>query len=576
MKKKYIIAIIIIALLVAIILGFILFNKEKQNDKNYEIEQIKQYNYFVLKQQELYGVIDNKGNIIIEPNYSEVKIPNPEKGVFVCYQGDNTKVYNERKEEILTQYNNVQPIRLKNISSDLMYEKSVLQYKKDEKYGLIQLDGKEIVKPIYDEIDSLPYKEGELLVKQNGKYGVINIKGAKRIEIKYDKIAVDEYYTDENRYQFAGYIISITTQEGYRYGYLDNKTREILKTEYNEISRVTELEEKENSYLICAKNGQYGMMKNEELILNNEYQSIRYDATNKIFVVEKSKKYGIADLNGKIIVPIQYNQIDITGIYIYAQNEQGIAVYDTKGEVVDLDPNIAILNTGNEKYKIKINNQTTTLYGLINKEGEQLIEEKYSYIQYLYDNYFIVSNENGKLGIVDDKDLVKIEINKDSLQKIQDTNLLQATLEDKTIQIYDKNMNLICQMPNAIIEIENDTIKIYNQTETKYFNKEGKEVENTQVYPNNKLYTNVKEEQYGFINKNGEQVIDYKYDRAFEFNKYGFAAVKKDGKWGVIDEQGKELIEPTYELEEQKTPFFIGKYYRVIYGLGEIYYTDAK
>lgn len=576
MKKRYIMITIAI-LIIVVIASVVIYNIVVENGKNYQIEQVKEYNYFILKQNDLYGVIDKKGNTIITPEYSEIKIPNPEKGVFVCYQGDTPKILNESKEEILTQYKEVQPIRLKNIASDLMYEKSVLKYTKDGKYGLINFEGKEITKPIYDEIDSLSYKEGELLVKQNEKYGVINIKGNKLIAIKYDTIAVDEYYTDENRYQYAGYIVSIKTQEGYRYGYLNNKGKEILETDYNEISRVTEIQDNDNSYLICAKNGQYGITKNGETIVENEYQSIRYDASNKVFVIEKSKKYGIANLEGKLIVPVQYKQIDITGIYLYAQNEQGTTVYNSNGTQVNIDANVAILNTSNEKYKIRITNENGTKYGVINKEGKQLIEETYNYIEYLYDNYFIVSYKNGKLGVVDDKDNIKIETNKDALQKIQNTDLVQTFLtETRTTQIYSKTMEEICEMQNATIEVEDNYIKIYNETEIKYFNKEGKELENTEVYPNNKLFVKIEGDKYGFVDNNGNIVVDYKYDKAYEFNSYGFAAVEKDGKWGVINEQGQEVVAPIYEIREQGEPSFIGSYYRVNYGFGEFYYTDAK
>lgn len=577
MKKRYIIIIVIAILILVVISSFLAYHIIVENGKNYEIEQVKQYNYFILKQNDLYGVIDKQGNTVIEPKYKEVKIPNPEKGLFVCYQDEDIKVLNEKKEEILNQYDNVEPIRLKNIASDLMYEKSVLKYEKDGKYGLVSFDRKEITKPIYDEMDNLPYKEGEILVKQNDKYGVINIKGNKMVAIEYDKIAVDEYYTDENRYQYAGYIVSVKTQEGYRYGYLNSKGKEVLKTEYNEISRVTEIQDNENSYLICAKNGQYGITKNEEEIVGNEYQSIRYDATNKVFVIEKSKKYGIVNLEGKIIVPVQYNQIDITGIYLYAQDEQGTTVYNSNGAQVNIDSDVAILDTSNEKYKIRINNKNGTKYGVINQEGKQLIEEKYNYIEYLYDNYFIVSYENGKLGIIDDKGTVKVEAIYDSLQKIQDTDLIQTTLaETKMIQIYSKRMEKICEIQNATIEPEENAIKVYNETEVKYFNKEGKELKNTEVYTNNKLFVKIENNQYGFVDTNGNLVVDYKYDKAYEFNSYGFATVKKDGKWGAINEQGEEVIAPTYETKEQGIPSFIGRYYRVTYGFGEVYYTDAK
>lgn len=176
MKKRNIIITLILVILLVIAIGGGSYYFIQEKGKDYEIETINEYHYFVLKQEESFGVIDRKGNILINPTYQKVEIPNPEKPVFICYQGEETKVFNEKKEEIFVNYNKVQPIQLRNISSDLIFEKSVLKYEKDGKYGLLNLEGKEITKATYEQIDSLPYKEGELLVKQNDKYGVINIK----------------------------------------------------------------------------------------------------------------------------------------------------------------------------------------------------------------------------------------------------------------------------------------------------------------------------------------------------------------------------------------------------------------
>ena len=58
--------------------------------------KIENYNYFVLKQNDLSGVIGRDGNKIIEAEYEDVKIPNPEKAVFVCYEESTTKILNEK------------------------------------------------------------------------------------------------------------------------------------------------------------------------------------------------------------------------------------------------------------------------------------------------------------------------------------------------------------------------------------------------------------------------------------------------------------------------------------------------
>ena len=115
--------------------------------------------------------------------------------------------------------------------------------------------------------------------------------------------------------------------------------------------------------------------------------------------------------------------------------------YNTDGTQANIDANVSIINTSNEKYKIKIDNdeEQGTKYGVISQKGEQLIEEKYNYIKYLYDNYFIASYENGKLGVIDDKENIKIEMDKDSLQQVDNTKVIQTTLSPtKTIRIIFK------------------------------------------------------------------------------------------------------------------------------------------
>ena len=83
----------------------------------------------------------------------------------------------------------------------------------------------------------MPYKEGELLVKLDGKYGVINNKGNNLVEPEYDQITVDNYTTEEDGYKRAGYIVSNTTEDGYRYGYVDVDGNLLLEPAYTEIDQ---------------------------------------------------------------------------------------------------------------------------------------------------------------------------------------------------------------------------------------------------------------------------------------------------------------------------------------------------
>ena len=67
--------------------------------------------------------------------------------------------------------------------------------------------------------------------------------------------------------------------------------------------------------------------------------------------------------------------------------------------------------------------------------------------------------------------------------------------------------------------------------------------------------------KYGFVDKDGNVVVDYQYDDATDQNDYGFAGVKKDGKWGSIDANGKIVQEPIYNLDNYLLVNFIGRWH---------------
>ena len=578
MKKKYIVMIIIVLLIIIAIAGYFIYRQIEKNGREYEIEKIaiQNYEYFILRQDGKYGVINKNGDIVIHPEYTNVIIPNPQKAVFICYDENNdTKILNQNSEQLFSEYAQIKPISLKNIASDLMYEKNLLTYEKDEKIGLINLEGKVIAEPIYESIQGLPYKEGELLVQLEGKYGVINNKGSYLVNPEYDQITVDNYTTEEDGYKHAGYIVSNTTENGYRYGYVDINGNVLLEPEYTEVSRIINIKDNDNIYLIVAQNGQYGMFKNQEQIIGNEYQSISYNSESNTLTLEKTRRYGMATLDGEVVIPVEFAQVDSTGKYIYTTDvDENVKVYQEDGNPAEIDSNVYILETENENYQIKIDNSQGSVYSILNKNGEQITTQNYSYINYLYDNYFIVSVTGGKVGVINDKEEPIIEIQYDSIEKVEGTDYIITRLsENSSTQLYDKNFKELCEMTNAIVQTEENYVKVYNDTETKYFDLEGNEKQNTEILTNNQIYAKSQDGKWGFVDKSGNVVVDYIYDKVTDLNSYGYAGIKLDGKWGVVNSNGEVIVEPTYTLNTPTEPEFIKDYYKVEYGYGEFYYT---
>ena len=234
---------------------------------------------------------------------------------------------------------------------------------------------------------------------------------------------------------------------------------------------------------------------------------------------------------------------------------------------------MAIINIDNTDYKIYIDTIDGKTTYSIYENGEKITKNEYTYIQYLYDNYFIACNTNGKLGIIDDNEKTKIEFNYNSIQQIENTSMVQAVNNStKMTEIYSKDIKKISELKNSTIESNKEYIKMYNDNETKYISNEETEITNVEVFTNNKIFAKKQGDEWGFVDVSGKKVVDYKYEKVTEVNEYGFAGIKQAGKWGVVNSEGEIIVEPKYELNDNE-PTFIGQYYQVIYGNGEIYYT---
>ena len=219
-KKGIILLIVALILIIAVVVGIVIFINNQRY--NYELSEIQdgEFQYYKLEKDGKYGVIDRNGNVIIEPTYASIDIPNPTVGLFIkSDDNQNYSAINENGEDILTEYDSVEAISINSITSNVPYEKSVLKYKQNNLYGLIDFEGNKITENIYNSITNIDYKEGNLKVEQNGSYGVINIKGTTLLNTEYDAIMADGYYDDESKYENAGFIVRIVTDEGYRFGY---------------------------------------------------------------------------------------------------------------------------------------------------------------------------------------------------------------------------------------------------------------------------------------------------------------------------------------------------------------------
>ena len=422
MKKVVGIIGFIIVVIISLGLSIYLPNKDRINDETED----KSIIYSVIEENGKYGVKNQEDKIIVKPQYEQVVIPNEHRGIFICdNDGEKTVVYNEKGSEIFKEYEAVEPIKLSNLLEE-KYEKNAIIYQKNGKYGLLSITGKVILDARYEQIFSLGYKENEVIVKDNSKYKIYDVKGKQLIKEEFDSIQSDEYYNEQDGYKKYGYIVCKTTSDVYRYGYYDYDYDEVLTPDYNQILRIVDVTDKNNVYLIAAQNGQYGVFINNAKIINTQYQSINYEKEFNLFIAERTGKYGAFNEKGTEVLKVEYDSLEVKGIYIYTTKGEDKKVFDKDGKEVKISFDTTIEKTDNDNIFIKFENNK---YGVIDKEGKTLIDCEY-----------------------------------DLLQTIRNTKAYQAmNFETNITYIFNNKLEKVIEISNATINIEDEKIQVYNE-----------------------------------------------------------------------------------------------------------------
>lgn len=140
-KKKVFATIIAIIVFMMIIVS--LKNLLTNSDNTKEVSSL--VTYISVYDNNKWGIIDNKGNLVIDCQNNEmVIVPDKNKDLFIVVDNVNynnesysTKVLNKNGQEILKEYSNIQPIENTD-GSNVWYENNVLKFEKEGKVRINQ------------------------------------------------------------------------------------------------------------------------------------------------------------------------------------------------------------------------------------------------------------------------------------------------------------------------------------------------------------------------------------------------------------------------------------------------------
>lgn len=330
----------------------------------------------VVMADSMYGLINRSGDFLIKPQFEELSEAAEDIYVGVKEEGSG---YIHKNGQQLTRF-------MFDLSNDFNNGYAVVS--KDEKFGLLNAGGFFNIEPKYEELVFI----GSNLLKAKTSdelWGIVNVQGEIILPFLYD--AIGEF--SENR-------VLIAKDE--KCGYADEKGNVVIPLIYRFTS-------------IMMTTGQF---KSGFAMLKQKVKSIIIDTTGKVLSfpayedyglpsqglmpVKKYKKWGYADMTGKIKIPNRYESAEPfnNGYGIIRLNKMTGAV-DTSGVIFiqALYEDISIM----EKAIVVRNNGKS---GLLSTSGILLVPCSYDKIEFLNsslsratnsDGFTYINLENGKI-----------------------------------------------------------------------------------------------------------------------------------------------------------------------------------
>ena len=431
------------------------------------------------------------------------------------------------------------------------------------KWGVINQDGEEVIQPSYQEMIIIPDKTKDVFIctynvnEETGTYQTkaINSKN-EEILTGYDQIEALDNMDENSNVWYEENILRV--EKNGKYGLIDLLGKELIPVEYDEI---TVLDGVENS-IIIKKDNKMGLVNDTgSIIIECNYKEIKnLGSTYKdgYITVDDNGKYGVISATKRQILENKYEEIKQIALkeYYVVKEDGKTKLINSKGE--------SIIEDGFDDIKSATSNGViftkNNLYGEMSTTGEITLETQYQDLKEANDGIYI-AKQNDKYGIIDNMGNIQISYEYQGITYNEKAKLFFAEDAEYKTSIIDGQYNVKATGILSDVNTDEEYIRMRINDEYKYYNLNGEEISNIQALKKNTIFLSKKDGKYGYVDKKGNSVTEFIYDDATEQNKYGYAAVKKDGLWGSLDKEGKEIIEPKYNLENNLKIDFIGKWH---------------
>lgn len=352
-----------------------------------------------------------------------------------------------------------------------------------------------------------------LRYKENEKWGLADSTGVKITEAIYHAI--------EKNWTFEGLLLVSTKTENSKNthsGLIDFKGNIILPLIYDNI--LSEYVYNNEITFLASKESYIGAVnKKNETVIPFQYQELKYIEDYygpASFLAKKDDKFGFIYLNNKVFIDFKYETI----FYSYSIDE----IF------------------ANNRIKVSVDGKE----GIINNSGNYIIQPKFKAIINFNENWnrnMIAFKSQKSMGIIDTLGHIIV----DPIY----TN----------IYIYSDSIINCTYKEEHLINVHTNKKQIFEEIETYGFSYE----DSTGNYQT--AYLSKINDLYGYISiQSGETIIPFIYEEILDKNfDCRISIVLKDGKYGMIDKKGNEILKAEYEFIKMRDCDYNSSYIHYVF-----------
>lgn len=233
-------------------------------------------------------------------------------------------------------------------------------------------------------------------------------------------------------------------------------------------------------------------------------------------VIIENSLMGCLNHLGKLAIPVQYERFThFDSGFALAERDKIYYVIDKQGKEIPLEAKdiVNIWHFSEGLGTIEVKGQK---WGFVNGEGKTVIEPLFNGTGYFHGGLAWARAHEGKMGY----------INK--------TGQWVIPPQFEVAKDFDPESGL------AVVKIDGNWEYTNTEGKISFFN----ESEKVNDFSNGLVIGN-KSRKIGFLDKNGQWVIQPQFDDARSFH-FGYAAAELDGRWGIIDKTGSWVVQPKY------------------------------